>query len=77
MSLSLPRMVENMDGHLRTKLLNSAKMFLYLLYENLRFLEERFDAKTDSKLAVDAKVLLFTLAVTVYGKTTFIVGDDV
>lgn len=61
MSLSLTRMVETMDGHLRVKLLNAAKMYLYLLYETLRALEEKFNAKTDSKLAVDAKVLIRTL----------------
>lgn len=55
MSLALPRMIETMDGHMRGKLLNAAKMYLYLLYENLRSLEERFDSKTDTKLAVDAK----------------------
>lgn len=49
-------LMEGMDSHLREKLLNAAKMFMFLLFESLRSLEERFNSKTDKELAVDAKV---------------------
>lgn len=55
---SLSTLIEGMDTHLREKLLNAAKMYLYLLSEVLRAMEERFNAKTDKELAVDAKVCL-------------------
>lgn len=56
MCRSLLNLMEGMDSHLREKLLNAAKMFMFLLFESLRSLEERFNSKTDKELAVDAKV---------------------
>ncbi len=56
MCQTLPALMEKMDFHLRQNLLNCAKMYLFLLYEVLRSLEERFNAKTEKELAVDAKV---------------------
>lgn len=55
MCQTLPGLMEQMDCHLRQNLLNAVKMYLFLLYEVLRSLEERFNAKTDKELAVDAK----------------------
>lgn len=52
---SISALIEDMDTHLREKLLNSAKMYLFLLFEIIRSLEERFNMKTDKELAVDAK----------------------